>query len=330
MTDLTHRSEILFIYEARDCNPNGDPLDENRPRTDPETGVLTVTDVRIKRTVRDWLLGLEPDVARRIAQGREILIRDTYKADGYLAEGKDRAEQFLDDSAKGKKGPEKLQALTQTITRACIDARLFGAALPLGKSEPSLQLTGPVQFSAFNRSLHRVSIEHVQQTAAFAGNAKANQKSFAERWLVPYALIAAYGVVNEQAARTTGLTQADLEWLFKGLWQGTASLNTHSKFGHEPLLLVVAEYAPGHRLGALPQRIRLSDRQVEETALRSTADFTLDVTDLLTAWRDDPHLQGLRIQQDPRLRCRCGEACGDFLSLARQSLAGKSVAALGL
>ena len=52
---VANRQEILFIYEAKDCNPNGDPLDENKPRTDPETGVATVTDVRIKRTVRDYL-----------------------------------------------------------------------------------------------------------------------------------------------------------------------------------------------------------------------------------------------------------------------------------
>mgnify|MGYP006298856519 CR=1 FL=1 len=62
--------------------------------TDPETGEATVTDVRIKRTVRDYFLSLEPDVARRLATGREVLIRDTLKADGHLAEGKDRGEQF--------------------------------------------------------------------------------------------------------------------------------------------------------------------------------------------------------------------------------------------
>ena len=56
MTVITNRYEILFIYECKDCNPNGDPLDENRPRTDPETGEATVSDVRIKRTVRDYFL----------------------------------------------------------------------------------------------------------------------------------------------------------------------------------------------------------------------------------------------------------------------------------
>ncbi len=328
VSDLTNRHEILFLYEARDCNPNGDPLDENRPRTDPETGEATVSDVRIKRTVRDYLLSLEPDVEKRLANGVEILIRDTMKADGHLSEGKDRAEHFLNEAAKGKKKEAKRQALEEAITQGCIDARLFGATLPLGKSEPSIQLTGPVQFAAFNRSLHRVSPVLVQQTAAYAGGASAHQKSFAERWLLPYALIAAYGVVNEVAAKSTGLSQKDLRQLFAGLWHGTAALNTHSKLGHDPLLLVVADYQPGYRLGALTQRIALTQQRAEDSALRSTQDFELDIAPLLEAWRAYPRLQGVRVMQDARLRCRMGEQVGSFTELA--NAAGLHVSALDL
>jgi CRISPR-associated protein Csh2 len=328
MTAITHRYEFLFLYEAKDCNPNGDPLDENRPRTDPETGEATVSDVRIKRTVRDYFLSLESDVAKRLAAGREVLIRDTLKADGYLSEGKDRAEQFLAEAAKGKKGEEKRRTLEAAVLRGCIDARLFGVTLPLGKNEPSLQLTGPVQFSAFNRSLHRVSPTLVQQTAAYAGKDNSNQKSFAERWLLPYALIAAYGVANETAAQTTGLSEADIDLLLRGLWRGTAALNTHSKLGHDPLLLVVAHYQPGYRLGALPRRIDLADRTVEDTALRSTRDYRLEVGELLAAWRDYPMLTGLRVMQDPRLQCRAGEQVGLFMELAGS--AGLPVAALDI
>ncbi|WP_295388834.1 type I-B CRISPR-associated protein Cas7/Csh2 [uncultured Thiodictyon sp.] len=328
MTAITSRYEILFIYEAKDCNPNGDPLDENRPRTDPETGEATISDVRIKRTVRDWFLSLEPDVEQRLAAGREVLIRDTLKADGFLSEGKDRAEQFLAEAAKGKKGEAKRQALEAAVLRGCIDARLFGATLPLGKNEPSLQLTGPVQFSAFNRSLHRVSPTLVQQTAAYAGSDKGNQKSFAERWLLPYALVAAYGVANETAAQTTGLSEADLDLLLQGLWRGTAALNTHSKIGHDPLLLVVAQYRPGYRLGALPRRISLANQGVEDTALRSTRDFCLEVGELLSALHHYPQLTGLRVMQDPRLRCQSGAQAGLFAELA--AAAGLPVTALEL
>lgn len=315
MSALKHRYEILFLYEAVDCNPNGDPLDENRPRTDPETGEATITDVRIKRTVRDYLLSLEPDEAQRLETGMEILIRDTLKPDGYLAEGKDRAADFLDQAAKGKKGEAKRQALETAVLRRCIDARLFGATLPMGKNEPSVQLTGPVQFSAFNRSLHRVAPQLVQQTAAYAGSAGSHQKSFAERWLLPYALIAAHAVVNETAARTTGLSEADLMHLVHALWQGTAGLNTHSKMGHEPLLLALVEYQPGYRLGALPKRLRLADQQKADTAIRSTADYTLDCSALVQALAGYPHLERVKLYQDSRLRCLAEERSGTLQDL---------------
>jgi len=317
MTDLKHRHEILFLYECTDCNPNGDPLDDNRPRTDPETGQATVTDVRIKRTIRDWFLEQEPDVEKRLESGREILIRDTLKANGHLSEGKDRAEQFLKEVGKGKKGAEKRDALHAEVVKRCIDARLFGATLPLGKKEPSLQLTGPLQFSAFNRSLHRVSPQLVQQTAAYAGSAEANQKSFAERWLLPYALIAAYGVVNENAAITTSMSKEDLDALLAALWHGTAGLNTHSKAGHQPLLLALLTYRPGYRLGALPKRLHLTGTTGSDTALRSTSDFRLDIAELLDALADYPPLEHIAVHQDPCLRCSAGDAKGGFKDLAK-------------
>ena len=55
MIELKTRSEILFLYDVKDANPNGDPLDENKPRIDEETGINLVTDVRLKRTIRDYL-----------------------------------------------------------------------------------------------------------------------------------------------------------------------------------------------------------------------------------------------------------------------------------
>jgi CRISPR-associated protein Csh2 len=314
---IKNRYEILFLYECKDCNPNGDPLDENRPRTDAETGQATITDVRIKRTIRDYLLGKNPNVENRLKEGMEILIRDTLKNDGFLSEGKDRAEQFLKTIEKEAKKGEKRYILQNAILKHCIDARLFGCALPIEKS--SVQITGPVQFSAFNRSLHRVSPIMVQQTAAFAGNAKAEQKSFAERWLVPYALIASYAVINEVSAQTSQMTNNDLSELLEAIWQGTASLNTHSKIGHDPMLLVVAEYEPMQRLGALTTRISLMDKTKEDTALRSTEDYKVNISNLLEEFKNFKGLKNLKIRQDARLQLKSNDQVGDFMSLAKQA-----------
>lgn len=338
---INNRYEILFLYECKDCNPNGDPLDENRPRTDAETGQATVTDVRIKRTIRDYLLSKNPDLETRLKKGMEILIRDTLNEEGFLSEGKDRAKQFS--------GANNDITLKDKILSQCIDARLFGCTLPTGSSkskkkaskskktkdeellEPenspenddkkgtAIQVTGPVQFSAFNRSLHQVSPIMVQQTAAFAGKAKVEQKSLAERWLVPYALIASYAVINEVSAQTSQMSNNDLNELLEAIWQGTSSLNTHSKIGHDPMLLVVAEYEPMQRLGALTTRINLTDRKdnKEDTALRSTEDYKVDVSKLLEGFKNFKGLKNLKIRQDARLKLKANDKTSDFISLAK-------------
>ncbi len=86
---IQNREELLFLYEIKDCNPNGDPLDENKPRLDPETGVATVTDVRIKRTIRDYLYNVKK---------LEILVRDTFDEGGYLKDGKGRCKDYFDNA----------------------------------------------------------------------------------------------------------------------------------------------------------------------------------------------------------------------------------------
>lgn len=310
---IANRQEILFLYEARDCNPNGDPIDENRPRTDPETGQATVTDVRIKRTVRDYLFATMGS-----REGYDILVRDTHNPDGTLKDGKGRCNDFIAKSGVAANAgiAELIPAVTDVILKKCIDARLFGTTLPVQKG--SIKITGPVQFSAFNRSLHSVSPVFIQQTAAFASKEGMMQKSFAERWILPYALIAAYGVVNEVAAKTTKLSRDDVDLLVKGLWKGTNGLNTHSKMGHQSMLLVRINYKPGYRIGALPERIFLATEK-EETAMRSAADYFIDITGLLSAMADaKDRITGVDASWDDRLRLVADGKAGDFAELAKQ------------
>ncbi|WP_369425045.1 type I CRISPR-associated protein Cas7, partial [Methanothrix sp.] len=93
MTTVGNRSELLFIYDIRDGNPNGDPMDENKPRIDEETGVNLVTDVRLKRTIRDYLHDFK---------GLEIFVREiVYDAENrYIQDGKMRAKDFGEDAER--------------------------------------------------------------------------------------------------------------------------------------------------------------------------------------------------------------------------------------
>jgi CRISPR-associated protein Csh2 len=309
---VTNRQEILFIYEAKDCNPNGDPLDENKPRTDPETGVATVTDVRIKRTVRDYL---------HQVKGQEILVRDTFDNDGYLRDGKGRCEDFYKAAEVSDRDSitDLVTKVQKAILQTCIDTRLFGCTLPVefGKKKSSIRLTGPVQFNGFNRSLHRIAPVLVQGTAGFASSKNATQKSFREDHIVPYACIAACGVVNEIAARSTGLSDADVCLLLEGLWKGTQGLISRSKEGHTPLALIRLTYRDSYRIGDLAGRISLvSDK--EDIQIRSINDYRINVAPFLDAVQSAKEkIASIEVLQDDRLVFLDGNASGKFAGLAR-------------
>jgi CRISPR-associated protein Csh2 len=117
------RTEILFVYDISDANPNGDPNDENRPRMDVDTGRAKVSDVRLKRTIRDYLHDYLSE---------EIFCREIEKPDGTIQEGKDRAEDFfpaLEESAKQQATNvlQKRVLIRDVVLEQCIDVRLFGA-----------------------------------------------------------------------------------------------------------------------------------------------------------------------------------------------------------
>ena len=299
MSTIKNRREILFIYETKDCNPNGDPLDENRPRMDPDTEQALVTDVRIKRTIRDYLFHVK---------GQDILVRDTFDTGGFLNTAKGRAQSFEKEAGltKEDKIPEARGKLEETILNNFIDARLFGATLPFtppstkGK-EASVQITGPVQFCGFSRSLHRVNPQFIQGTAGFASKKESIQKSFREDHLLPYACIAAYGIVNEIAARKTKLSEEDVELLIEGLWKGTESLITRSKIGHRPLFLMEIKYKNMSQIGDLPSLIKL-ETQKDDFEIRGMDDYTINLdvlVDTLLLKKNDWEL--IRFYKNPML-----------------------------
>ena len=257
------RRELLFVYSVKDANPNGDPLNANHPRFDEDSGQILVSDVRVKRTVRDqWL-----------REGREVFV------DGETKTLKSRVAE-LKEKLGVKTGEEALSR--------CIDTRLFGVTFALGSE--SFAWTGPVQFK-WGRSLHRAAVETVQGTAAFATKEGSEQRSFRNEYIVPFVLIADYAISNQHASRTTGATDEDLDALFSALWKGTANLITRSKVGHMPRFLLEVRYVKGFDgiIGAMDEKIKLlgADGRIlsadEQLALRSCDEVLLDITALSSA-----------------------------------------------
>lgn len=178
----------------------------------------------------------------------------------------------------------------------CLDIRLFGVTFALGNE--SFAWTGPVQFK-WGRSLHSASFEFVQGTAAFATEKKSEgkgtedkqQRSFRNEYLVPFALMGVYAIANQHASQETGASEADLEKLVEGLWQGTDNLITRSKNEHKSRWLIEITYKEGFngKIGALDDKVILLDREgnamdrSRQKALRSLQEVSLDVEALLKA-----------------------------------------------
>ena len=275
---VNKRSEILFCYDVTDANPNGDPADENRPRIDEETKINIVTDVRLKRTIRDYLFAYK---GYNGTNGKDIFVRELDSTKGGIQDAKERARDF-------EENPKK-------ILEQCIDVRLFGGVIPLKKKDKSgaliseeesenrsnsITFTGPVQFK-MGRSLNRVEVKYIKGTGAFASEAGEGHATFREEYILPYSFITFYGVVNEVAAQHTNLTDDDILELIDAMWNGTKNLISRSKFGQMPRFLLKIDYnEKGYFIGDLDRKLKIKD-YINETAIRGLSDFTLDISDLI-------------------------------------------------
>jgi len=279
MTELIKsRSEILFLYDVTNANPNGDPVDENKPRIDEETGINIVTDVRLKRTIRDYLHDYKK---------KDVFIIETRDDKGNLRTKEDRLGDF-----KSQKD----------LIEKCIDIRLFGATTAVeGKT---MTLTGPVQFK-YGRSLHSVDATYIKGTTVMPSKADRKQGTFTERYILPYSLISFYGVVNENAAinQEIPLTEEDVLNMLEGIWNGTKNLITGSKFGQIPRLLLQVIYKNGNfYLGELDRRISLITNKKNDKEIRDIDDVKIDITELVTSLEENKQkIDRLRMKVDERI-----------------------------
>ena len=273
-----NRSELLFVYDIADANPNGDPLDDNKPRMDEETEINIVTDVRIKRTIRDYLHDFK---------NQGIFIKEIQDDDGNIQDAKQRAIDYSTTEGSYDSIDDAKSDLKNNILNQCIDVRLFGATIPIDvkvkskNKSSSVTLTGPVQFR-MGRSLNKVEIQHIKGTGAFASGKGKDQKTFREEYILPYSLISFYGVVNENAAKYTLLNEEDIDLLLEGIWNGTKNLISRSKFGQVPRCLIQIEYAESNFFFFdLNNKISIVHNLEDDKKLRNISQLELDLSVLL-------------------------------------------------
>ena len=194
-----------------------------------DDGRISLSDVSIKRDVRDYILAKHPDGGGK--NGRYyIFCREERTLEGKLL-GRDRLAEAILERAGLKGDGEKSGALLQSA----FDMRVFGAVFSVSKQ--SFHKTGPVQFG-WAHSLHPVETKYVQGTVVMPSEEGNVQGTIWTTYILPFAVFAMPAVVNASIAKETGMNEEDLELLLEGLWKGTLHRQARGRGIQQPLLLL--------------------------------------------------------------------------------------------
>jgi CRISPR-associated protein Csd2 len=214
MSTLDNRYDFLFVFDCKDGNPNGDPDSDNSPRFDPESFQGLVSDVCLKRKIRDHVLQCVPETDADEAAWRNGI----FVVSGNTLESRQRLpfEKLPGDEKIEAKGKDtKVSDIERARRWMCdhfFDVRAFGAVMSTTEFNCG-QVRGPLQIT-FARSIDRIlPTEHTISRQAFTGekDIKSGTGTFGRKHTIPYGLYAAHGYVNPFFAAKTGFTLEDLE-----------------------------------------------------------------------------------------------------------------------
>ena len=195
---IEKRYDFVFLFDVQDGNPNGDPDAGNLPRIDPQTGEGLVTDVCLKRKIRNFVEGILNN-----------LIDEAHEQ----------------ENVKGKEKGEKTEAARQYMCSRYYDIRTFGAVMTTGKNAG--QVRGPVQLT-FSRSIDPImTLEHSITRMAVTNEKDASEtgdnRTMGRKFTVPYGLYRCHGFISAHFAKQTGFSENDLELL----WQALVNMFDH-------------------------------------------------------------------------------------------------------
>lgn len=283
MTAIAHRYEFVYLFDITNGNPNGDPDAGNLPRLDPETNRGLVTDVCLKRKIRNFV-GLDKgDTAGHAIymQEKAVLNQQHQKAWEALGIPPDAKEQFK----KLPKDEAKAREITAWMCANFFDVRTFGAVMTTGVNAG--QVRGPVQM-AFATSIDpvvplEISITRMAVTTEKEAEAQSgDNRTMGRKHIIPYGLYRAHGFVSAKLAERTGFSQADLD-LF---WNALVNMFEHDRSAARGEMaarkLIVFEHesamgnAPAHVLFDAVT-VERSQPEAEAAAPRRFADYRVAI-----------------------------------------------------
>lgn len=273
---VNHRIDFVYLFDVKDGNPNGDPDMANTPRFDPETFQGLVSDVCLKRKIRDYVFTLKSQNGC-VEEGYNVFVQSGHSLESHQRLPYDK----LGLKAKSK-DRETIQKAREWMCGSFYDVRAFGAVMSTTDFNCG-QVRGPVQLT-FSRSIDRVlATEHGITRVAYTKEQKyeetSGQTEMGNKHTVAYGLYRCHGFINPVLARQTGFSPADLEVLWKALVnmfdldhsaaRGLMTARHLFAFEHDSAL----GNAPSHKLF---DRIQIQRRAGVE-APRSIADYEIAV-----------------------------------------------------
>jgi CRISPR-associated protein Csd2 len=271
---LTARYDFVYLFDCKDGNPNGDPDAANSPRVDPQDMHGLVSDVCLKRKIRNFV-----QIAKPGTDGYDIFIQQS----AVLNDRIQKAHDDLGHKIDAKKGTTRDQVSSARVKMCAryFDVRTFGAVMSTGVNAG--QVRGPVQLS-FSRSIDPVlplDVSITRMAVAEAKDAESPNQTMGRKNLIPYGLYRCHGFISANLANETGFTTADLD-LF---WQALAMMFDHDRSASRgtmaPQALLVFEHAtplgnaPAHKLF---ERVKVAAKP-GVIAARSFTDYDLAIDD---------------------------------------------------
>ena len=280
MEPIKNRYEFVILFDVENGNPNGDPDAGNMPRVDPESGYGLVTDVCLKRKIRNYVETVKED-----SEGYRIYVKDGVPLNRSDREACDYVGVDADKLKEAKKKDEKLdEKLRDFMCRNFYDIRTFGAVMTtfVKGALNCGQVRGPVQLG-FSRSIDPILPQEVTITrTAITTEADAEKKGteMGRKYIVPYALYRCEGYVSANLARkTTGFSENDLALL----WEAVANMFEYDRSAARGKMavreLVVFKHdselgnAPAHKLFELVK----AEKKDGVTAPRAYSDYAVSV-----------------------------------------------------
>ncbi|MDP1636477.1 MAG: type I-C CRISPR-associated protein Cas7/Csd2 [Candidatus Nitrotoga sp.] len=278
MMALTNRYDFVLLFDVKDGNPNGDPDAGNLPRMDAESGRGLVTDVCLKRKVRNFVGLVKGEQPPFEIYVKEKAVLNNQHKRAYVGIGK---PELLEGDDKKRKGGDAVDEARQWMCRNFFDVRAFGAVMSTGIN--CGQVRGPIQLT-FARSIDPVvALEHSITRMAVATEAEAEKQSgdnrtMGRKFTIPYGLYAAHGFVSSFLAKQTGFDENDLELL----WQALAQMFEHDRSAARGEMTTRGLYVFKHdsELGNAPAHNLFDLIQVKknsEEPARDFADYTVSV-----------------------------------------------------